>query len=485
MKKLLFILCLLFSFIFSQTIKSQIDLKLSNDILIQNPQNNNLLLKFDKNKEILGNSTISATLGFKNFIQGITPIINKFSTQNEPTNAGICLFIYLDQNNNPLEKAYGIKVGNHWYITHDMGIIRTDLKISLAAGFYTTDSTFIESTKKFDLGIIPKPEWLNQADTSNINLLNKIIDFDASLPVNHSFADNIPDSIQALNGRQYSFDNVKINCHISYNLSNGVSTVSNPKLVFSLNILDQDYESWSMPLGDGSEFSLDSNFDLVIKLTEEGTSNQFNVNLPSLYFPIAGPLSLTIDAGLNLALTVDGKIIIGNQNGQWGFIRSGLDVTSISAKIEGSAYVSGEFSVLCGAASATGTLIVNGKIGGGFEYTSIPQENITTIFGGDIAVSGQIKLKTLWGFGDNWTYNKEFYHGNFGNFPGLIVKKGDENEYAILANTKKLNISLMPPESYPQPNFCSKNNFGAVWVENIGNKGFLLLSIYDKASNKF
>lgn len=436
------------------------------------------------NRIMSGTPLIESNLGYDNFVDGLSPLINQFTTNNEPSGTQIVAFTFFDENKNVKTLQLGAKSGSHWFTEFDMGKLAGIRYIR--AYFLTISKDTLGISDWYQINSIIKPTWLNDAKISNFSTKDRIVSFQADLPVKAIVNDVIPGFMQAIDNRSYGVDRVNISYKVSYDIINRKSIVTQPKLVFGLNILDQSYNIWEMGLGDGSEFNVDSNFILFVKCQKEGISKQFKVNFPGLTFPIVPAVTIKVDAGLKLLLSVKGTIVVGNDNNQWGFIRVGNDVTGITAKISGDAYIRGKLNLLYGIASASGSLIVSGQIGGGFEYTSTPENKVSTIFGGEISVSGRLAIESFWGFGPDYVYSKEFYSDRFGNFPGVTVKDFKDNYYGILAKTNKLNISLVPPDNFPQPCISSNGNYqNIVWLESYNKTGYLLISSFSKALKRY
>ncbi|MGA2298982.1 MAG: hypothetical protein ABSG15_15665 [FCB group bacterium] len=284
--------------------------------------------------------------------------------------------------------------------------------------------------------IITKPAWLQKGYVDNITINNNVISMIAYLPIDAIFEDKIPNSMKVINNRTFSIFNNKIQFDINYDYVNRISLLTNPILNFTLNLLEQNYYTFNYSLGTENLLNLDENFDLYIKAEKESSIFQLTLQMPSLSFPVMEGITVKIDAGLYINLLISGKIIVGTQNNQWGFIKLDSESTGITTKLYGLGYIQGTIDVLYGILEASGTLYVDGLIGGGFDYISVPSTTLTPLFGGELGITGTIIITSFWGLGPDWTCSKEFYRDSFGNLPFIICNNKEQNK--IQSETKKI-----------------------------------------------
>ncbi len=209
---------------------------------------------------------------------------------------------------------------------------------------------------------------------------------------------------------------------------------------------------------------------------------------PKFKFPLgATGVKVSIDAGLTLYATLTGQIVIGESNGQWGFIDNGSQKTKIVGILNGKAFVRGEMSALAGAVKVSGSIEGEARIGIGFEYQNLPSIVSTGKYGGDIRLYGKACYKTFWGAGpskcresDNW------YSDNFGDLDIFNKSNGSNIFQNYETYTFKDSGTLVLPDFHPQPSFGTRGDtLYAVWLEHIDNTGYMLFSRLDNSINEF
>lgn len=436
-----------------------------------------LLLTISSGKGFSQTGTPQGTIG-DYFVESVSPVINTITIPDPDPNTFYIKFMATDPSGNTVYDSFIDSTGAGWDI--DMGSLPADAIIW--AEYYDEFWNYLDYSNNYPMTIIPKPYWLTQGSVSNVSVSGNSITMDAIYPISAVFNDVIPANIKGINGKPFEVLNNEIRFSVDFDMQTSNSTVTNAEASFSLNTLGQSFASYQIPLSSG--FSLDNDFNLTVLIADSISTPKYECNFPAMRFPIAPAINVKVDAGISFYATLKGQIVVGQSGSQWGFIDNGGQKTKIIAKAEGTGFIRSGISVLAGLGSANGSLEVTGRIGGGFDYVSIPSSQINPLFGGDFDISGKIEIKTFWGFGPKATYGPtSFYNGGFGDYSALgknQVGNSFDEIFGAKSISYKTNATLILPDNAPQPSFATRGkNLYAVWVENIDNTGFLLFSKLD------
>ncbi|MBL7975913.1 MAG: T9SS type A sorting domain-containing protein [Candidatus Kapabacteria bacterium] len=435
-------------------------------------------------------TSVTASLGWTGFIESL-PLINRLETVETPTNTKYVVFFSFSDSSkfdSTTLKYQDIDstFQDGWKIDYPMSIVKP--LWTIASACYDANWKLIQNTvvyKTFE--VIQKPKWFDIGKVTVESTTNRRLNLKASLPISTIIKNGIPNNVSSLSNRPYDLADVKIAFDIQFDMDNRQSIIQNRKLIFNLNILNQNIDTWSGDLSKvANKILLDKNFDLFIEFDWYGSSNTFSMNTPSVSFPLVPPFTVKVDAGLKLQLDVKAKVLFGFSNGQCGFISVNDTTSSFIASVSGTGYIRGTLDILGGlVGSATGTLIVDSKIGGGINFRTVPTNVIEPLFGGDLNIRGRITLKGLFGLIKIGEWEKEFYDKTWGNLPiGKI--KTDKFGNVFQSNKSKVDLAYIPPSYMSQPFFNNHNgNMGIVWLEMNSNIGNLFYSRYNKISKSF
>jgi hypothetical protein len=440
------------------------------------------------------NATLRASLGFNWFVEGFSPLTNTFFIENFPISVRSASFRVFDaQGREQLALArFNGNARNGLTMDYDMGLFKPGsiLRITL------TDSDLPllgRTVAAFEqrIGIIARPDWLTTATVSNISASNGLVNFDAEYPIEQaSLRRNIAEETPIIGGKSYGVTS-SVRFKGNYSPATRSTITSSPSVGVRMSIFDQPVVTRDMPFQGNplryGELNLDTNFALFLTFQRTLAAPTFKTNLPTYRLPLAPLVTVDLTAGLEFYPALTGRLVLGNVNNQIGFARMATgEASGVIATLNANGWVQGGVSVALGLASANARLTARGRLGGGVDFITVPNIEIKPVFGGSLAVSGQVKINALWGFAQLATFGpKTFLTTQFGDrLPGTLIVdfKGSQTSsktYAVLS-------SLSYADIYPQPSLSSSDSsVVAVWLENSDNTGQLYLSSLNRNSNAF
>jgi hypothetical protein len=430
------------------------------------------------------NSYLSGT-----FVEGITGVNNTIFAENlfgDETEAVFYLTSSDYQITYDVFSDNDVSDGFNWNL--DMGDLVPDAIIW--AEFYDISGQFLIDTYSTPIvfTIVPKPHWLINGSVDNVvvNEINSTITFDGIYPI-FSINEIIDGTIKGIGNKPLEVvGEFNFSASYNYNTPNTIDVLSSSANL-DFNLLDQKNYSETLDMS-SSNIALDNYFNLSINATQVFVSPEMSFKSPKMKFPLgASGVNVSIDAGLNLYATLTGQIVIGEQNGTWGFIDNGNETTRIVGLLNGKAFIRGEMSALAGAVKVSGTIKGDAKLGIGFEYQNLPSITSNTIFGGEIQLYGEACYKTLWGIGPSKCISSnDWYSGAFGNLN--IFNKSQETgqflNYDVF--TFQDTGTLVLPDFQPQPSFATRGDtLYTVWLEHDEYVGYILFSKLDNSINEF
>ena len=136
--------------------------------------------------------TITSSLGFVNFPEGITPLSNRFTLESPPAGVFSVSFYIDDYDGLPLQ--IDNKGSDGWSKEFDMGSVRPGARLHVVALSLTGDTL---DSQVVPLGVIPAPHWLNGAKISGVSISGSAVSFTALSPIDALFQDAPPTDILA------------------------------------------------------------------------------------------------------------------------------------------------------------------------------------------------------------------------------------------------------------------------------------------------
>jgi hypothetical protein len=436
---------------------------------------------------IINAQTLTTTLS-GTFVEGIVGVYNLISVDTEAQGTTSVTFYSTDPTYSTVYDSHTDTDNSDGYSWDaDMGNMFPGCVIW--AEFNDASNNLIDYSPDYPLNIIAKPHWLvNGGSVANVFVdpSSSTISFDGIYPI-FEYNYIINPSIKGIGNRPLDVVG-KFVFTASYNYSNLSNiSVSSSNANLDFNLLNQRDYSESLDLSD-SPCSLDNNFNLSIVASQTFESPEMSFKTPKFKFPLgATGVKVSIDAGLTLYATLTGQIVIGESNGEWGFIDNGTQTTKIVGILNGKAFIRGEMSALAGAVKVSGSIEGEARLGIGFEYQNIPSVVSTGKYGGDIRLYGRACYKTLWGVGPSkCVQSDDWYSGSFGDL-SIFNKTGGDNLFQNYESfTFKDTGTLVLPDFHPQPSFGTRGDtLYAVWLEHIDNTGFMLFSRLDNSINEF
>jgi hypothetical protein len=428
---------------------------------------------------------ISVQLGFsqeltneqnrKFFVQGIS-VTNTITLNNPSSGVDKVLFYSLDSTNQTIDQFIDSVSTDGFSWTLDMG--QLDPKTSIYAQMIIDTDYEQDSIPLQELTIIKKPDWLEKGSVANIVDNGSTISFEGRFPI-QSYEYLIPKKTKLIGNKPLSIVGDFI-FNVDYDLITGEPSVKNNNAEIVLNLLNQKRINKSMEFDSNCELGKDLNLALVL---QKEITDSIAFRSPKIVFPI-GPLGLAklkFDAGFNLIASMKGDLIIGTQNGQFGFIESNGKKTKLVGVLTGIADVKGELDATI--ATVTASLNVKARFGVGFEYISIPSSSFNPLIGGDLDIYGQICGQIL-GF-EKCKKSDSFYRIEFGDTSAV---RGDrfDNLFNVKTSTKRGVGTSELPTFNPQPTFSNRDNeLYSVWLENHNDNVQLLFSQLNKSGTSF
>lgn len=301
--------------------------------------------------------------------------------------------------------------------------------------------------------------------------------------------DDVDPSFESFSGMKFNFKDIDLSFDIEWDLENAVAGISEPEIGMQSSILSELYSKASLIPDDiTNAISIDENFDLNIELYKKIDPPALVFNGPCIDIPVCSWATVYFTFGAKLGYAVAGRILIGTEGDEFGFISIDDRSTSLLGEILGDAWIRGGLSVLYGAAEAYGTLTLSMQAGGGIEYISIPASEINALFGMNFQLTGSITLAVGWGLVEHEFGPKTFVSEEIGDLPelknGRLVSKVYGN--LLTAETYKANATFENPEHLPQPLLATNgNDIASVWVYRKDSLATLELSYFNSNENEF
>lgn len=414
--------------------------------------------------------SITASLGWTNFVEGVSPVENAFVLSGAPSGTFSVSF-YIDKYSG-LPLQIDNKGSDGWSKIFDMGNVQPGAKLNVVCLNLLGDT--LASVTPQPITMIPRPEWLRTSTLSNVRVVGRRVEFDAHYPIAGLLNSRVPDSVVGLKNRPFLVSNAAANLAISYDLDSRTSTVANPYIDLVINVFNQKVAQRKFPVPI-TGIQLDQDFNLRYEAADSLQVPLFRLDIPTIYIPIAGFADLEFDAGVSLWASLKGRVLVGNDGPLWGFVRNSDTVSGISAKVYGSGYVRAGIRVLYGALSVRGTLSIDGVLGGGFDYVSVPSVETNSYFGGAFSVSGKLSATAFWFISLGSIGPKTLYQTSFGRLPARTIETNQQG--FLKATTDAIDEAYAMPDYQPQPSMTSRNqHVGAVWVDKQGTDGIIWYS---------
>jgi len=427
--------------------------------------------------------TLSASLGWGTFVQGMDSVVNVFTLENPPAGTdGVLLLFYKDDPSHPITVRIDFKPGNKLVQGVDMGQLEPGSKVQAVC--QDAVGVPLGMTPEYDISILSEPSWLKNARLSNVQVSAKSVRLQADYDIDAGLDSIVPRWVAGIGGRSYSMLRSSVRMDITYNFDTRVSAIGSGTLMMGVGLFGQRSALRGIGLPSTS-ITLDQDFNLRVKAADSLYSMLFAIDIPLFYLPLPFFADLRFDASAIVFGVMKGAVVVGNENGAWGFVRDGQDVTSLTAKLTGIGSVRGEFNVLGGLlASVEGRLSVYGELGGGVEYVSVPTSQTTTAFGGNISVTGELRATALLFFEVAHLGPKVLYDRSFGRMPGRIV--ATNNRPFIKATTVLVDSTLPMPRYAPQPAIAQHNgDIGVAWLDSLNGHAGLWLAVKDHGMERF
>jgi Secretion system C-terminal sorting domain len=428
-----------------------------------------------------------------NFISGISPVINSISIAGLPAGTH---YVDFYATNTTYTTVYSSQIdnigGGPWLWNVNMGQFLPGTVIW--AECFDINRTPLDYTNDYSPLIAPQPFWLQQGgQVLSVSESGNVLFINARLPVSVISNQSIPSSVTAIGNRPFNIGNYGMDFSASYNMSTGFASATGSGLGLSLNTLNLSQSNWTFPFDNNGLVQIDNGFNIAIIDSASYTPFSYSCQIPGMKFPVGSFASIRVDAGISFNAEVKAVLVYGPDQvtGNYGFIDYNGEKTRAVVKAEGAGFIRGKVSVLGGIASATGTLTATGRIGAGYTYVSEPSVAINPVFGGDLNITGTVKLQTFWGFGPSTTYGpRNFYNRSFGPNAYNSLRTIDQRSdlwNGSRAITYQTNATLSMLGNYPQPAFGTRDNLlYTVWVENdVLMNGYLLFSKLDPTGNSF
>ncbi len=425
-----------------------------------------------------------------NFIENVSPVNNLISIS---TAAPLTFSVNFSASNGVNTYTASDTGSGPWNWTLDMGTLASGT-YTIFADYYDSGGSTVGNSNDYNVTVIPRPQWIiDGGSVSNVNVSGNNINMTGTipLPIGASASNAIPSSVDGLSGRNFDLVSPEFLFDISFDMGTGNSITSNNEAALTLNTLGQNTTPWNFPFS-SNPFQLNNNFELNTLIIDSVSYNplSYKCNFPGVRFPIAPGVNVKVDAGVEFNAYLKGKVVLGTSGSNFGFINSSGHVSKVTAKVEGSGFITAGLSVLGGLASASGVLTAEGKIGAGFEYEQFPASNINPLFAGEFSVWGTVELKSLWGFGPEKTFGPKYFYGpqTFGpdNYNNLkTYSQSYDKIFGSTAKTYSINGTMSLPSDYPMPSFGLRGSrVYPVWVENdMFGYGYLRIATFDTVTN--
>lgn len=300
---------------------------------------------------------------------------------------------------------------------------------------------------------------------------------------------DVDPSFSNFKGMKFDFKNIKVSFDLEWDLATGKALIERPKVRMFSSVLSDLFSATTIRADELSDaIKMDDNFNLYIELYKKITPPSLKFQGPKITFPVTTWASCYFTFGARLGMGVSGRLIIGSQNNEFGFIEVGGKSTRVVGAILGDAWIRGGLEILYGAAEAYGTLTLSTQAGGGFAYISIPSSQISPLFGVNWQLKGSVTLAAGWGLAKHTFGPKTFASDNMGSLPELKSGQMVYDSYVGLVpvTVYKANATFELPEQNPEPLIESTNNHTvSAWIYREGEYGNLEFSYFDQAAGEF
>jgi hypothetical protein len=418
--------------------------------------------------------TLSSTLN-GTFVEGITGVNNMFTVVTPPAQTEYVIFYSTDPTYTDEYDSFQDTDGSDGFKWDaDMGNMAPNCVVW--AEFRDASDSIIEYSPDYPMNIIATPHWLINGSVSNVQVNGNTISFQGQSTI-EEFLYTVPSNVKGFGGKPLNaFGKLKFSSSFDYTQFPIVPNISNERAEVELNILGQGTLSSfvrEVPLNEGF---LNENYQLSLDYSDSISTPELKLKTPNIPVFVAPGIKVSVDAGLNLYATLKSQVVIGEENGEYGFVERNGKKTKIAGILNGEAFVRGNVKVLFGAASAKASIEGKARLGAGFEFKSIPSYDFEDKIGGDIALYGKISARLLRFIplgnytSDNW------YYGQFGD-TSILRSNLNDGIFNTSSITFRDTGSLVLPTFSPQPSFATRGEMlYTVWIEQDDEKGYILFS---------
>ena len=428
------------------------------------------------------------SIGGDYFVQGVSPVTNTISIQNPEPTAAYIDFFATDASHTTI---YNSQVGGGLTWDLDMGSLPQGAIIW--ANYYDNTHTYLDSSFAYSPTIIPTPQWmLSNGTVDNVNVSGTTVNMLGHFNL-LSQNPTMPDDVPGLGNKPFEVLSPDVSFNIDFDCTNGTATANSPNANFNLNVLNQKTFTYSYPISTGATLTFPQP-DFNPQITAEGTYNTppYNLNWPlaRIYPLLPSPIPvIKVDGGLTIDAELKGKIQYG-YNGAYS--AWGIDTARVTAKVNATATLRVKADALI--ASATGTLIAKGSIGGGLYYSDFYNSgfsnNTQGLFGMNLQIAGSLDAQLGWGWlSHSWHWDKTFYDKTWGDqirspFERQIWDRVDaRGDYTRMLMT---NPYLQTPEFFSQPNMSANDStLYVVWLDHSGSNTDILFNKLDYQTSSF
>ncbi len=418
--------------------------------------------------------SLSSALNAKFYVQGIS-VIDTIKL-NEPTEGVDKVEFYVVNSNN--DTIIFVDADSDDGFTYPLDMSELEPGSTIEAQMYIEEEPIGVPIDNFTFTIIAKPKWLEEGSVNNPTVDGSTLTFEGKYPIK-SYKYIVPKKTKLIGDKPLSIIGDFI-FNVDYDLTTGEPTVKNNTTEIVLNLLNQKTINKTMDFDSNCELGKDLNLTLVF---HNEISESISFRSPKIKFPIPGvPFAkLKFDAGLNLIASLKGDLIIGEQNGQFGFIELNGEKTKLVGVLTGIADIKGELDAVIG--SVWATLYVKARFGIGFDYVDIPSIDFNPLKGGDLDITGEVCGKFLGLKGCK--QSDSFYYVEFGDIGAVRGDKFD-NIFNVKSSTKRGSGTSELPTLNPQPTFANrKDDLYSVWLETNNETTQLLFSQLNKSGSAF
>ncbi|MBL7986980.1 MAG: T9SS type A sorting domain-containing protein [Chlorobi bacterium] len=415
--------------------------------------------------------SLKATLGTGWFVQGMTEVKNAFVVENPPLGTiAITYRWYQPQTKTEVAQRIDANPSNGWAQDVDMGeMVPGTNVIAYCIGVLDT----LAIVGPLPLNIIERPDWLIEGTARATSLQPDRITFTGFAPIDGIIDGIVDPSVTGFGNRRVQMLRLGTTFTGVLNSTSRETSTSPPAIQFGIDIFRQGFALRDIPTD--ATVALDTNFNLAFKAEDSIRVPLFKITLPKIYIPILSFADIQIDAGARFSARLKGRVVFGESDGQWGFIRHDSQATTLAAFLDCHGWFRGSLNILWGIlASARGTINLDGTLGAGIEYTSVPTSLIETKFGGSLRITGEASARFL--FWDVWSVGPtELYSGSFGTMPGKII--GVAESPFLRASTVALDRAFLTPTYDPRPLLCTNgDDLGVAWIEQSSTASTLFIS---------